>query len=472
MSQSHVGGVPGDYFGRMGPRIPFASGSTLLKNLVSWWDLDEESGTRVDAVGSNDLTDVNTVLFTSGKIGNAAIFVGANSEKLSQDPGVVGAFNGDVDWTMACWVKPGVNETAWVAGRYWGVWRGWNIQRDANRFYVQVRNSADDATTIVYDPIGDNYVAGTWYLVIAWHDSTADTVNISREPTSTGDGSGAHSTGCFTNSLAPFNIGGNTIYDNNEMDLVGLWDRVLTSDERTELYNLGASIKNEFTDNGEGFRQGLISYWTMEETGGTRADSVGGKTLSDLNTCLFTASGKTGNAASFVRANSETLYSADDAFDPQDTSFTLAFWYNPANIDATADPVSLASSGANQAWIWRVNTNGSVFFYAWNAAAEFKSGCNLANGTIEAGAWHFVIVQYDASNDTRYTSVNDGTPDSEVVESGFRTGGTANFNIGGRSGAYTDSDIDEVSYYNRVLSSAEITALYNLGAGRFYDFKT
>lgn len=41
-------------------------GSDLLTALVAWHELDEESGTRVDSHGSNDLTDNNSVLATEG----------------------------------------------------------------------------------------------------------------------------------------------------------------------------------------------------------------------------------------------------------------------------------------------------------------------------------------------------------------------------------------------------------------------
>ena len=55
----------------------------LTDNLVSWWELDEASGTRNDAHGSNHLTDGNTVAQVAGKVGNAAQFVAANAESLS-----------------------------------------------------------------------------------------------------------------------------------------------------------------------------------------------------------------------------------------------------------------------------------------------------------------------------------------------------------------------------------------------------
>ena len=53
-------------------RLPSNPGTT---GLVSYWALDETSGTRYDSHGSNDLTDNNTVGYTTGVQGNAADFI-------------------------------------------------------------------------------------------------------------------------------------------------------------------------------------------------------------------------------------------------------------------------------------------------------------------------------------------------------------------------------------------------------------
>ena len=42
--------------------------ATIESSLVSWWDLNEESGTRNDAHGTNNLTDNNTVSYSLGKV--------------------------------------------------------------------------------------------------------------------------------------------------------------------------------------------------------------------------------------------------------------------------------------------------------------------------------------------------------------------------------------------------------------------
>src|SRR5512137_2929130 len=77
------------------------AGSTLLNGLVAYWPLDEQSGTRYDAVGDADLTDNNTVLASNaGPSGTVASFVAANSESLS----VATPWNGTTSVTIAGWV--------------------------------------------------------------------------------------------------------------------------------------------------------------------------------------------------------------------------------------------------------------------------------------------------------------------------------------------------------------------------------
>ena len=51
---------------------------TLPTNLIAYWKLGEASGTRSDSKGSNNLTDNNTVTSAAGKWGTAGQFTAAN----------------------------------------------------------------------------------------------------------------------------------------------------------------------------------------------------------------------------------------------------------------------------------------------------------------------------------------------------------------------------------------------------------
>src|SRR4051812_43478016 len=78
--------------------------SPLLTNLASYWKLEEASGTRADEIGSQTLTDNNTVTQAVGKLGNAAQFTAANSESLSHADSATLSLGADQDFTLGAWV--------------------------------------------------------------------------------------------------------------------------------------------------------------------------------------------------------------------------------------------------------------------------------------------------------------------------------------------------------------------------------
>src|SRR3972149_1905325 len=79
-------------------------------DLVAGWKLDESSDgsapvARADVLGVYELTDNNTVASATGKIGNAASFVTANSESLSVADTDDALDGGDRDLTYSLWIK-------------------------------------------------------------------------------------------------------------------------------------------------------------------------------------------------------------------------------------------------------------------------------------------------------------------------------------------------------------------------------
>lgn len=72
-------------------------------NLVSWWPLEESSGTRNDSHGTNHLTDNNTVLYGTGIKGNAGDWEKDNNESLSKTDSASLSLTGSL--TIGCWIK-------------------------------------------------------------------------------------------------------------------------------------------------------------------------------------------------------------------------------------------------------------------------------------------------------------------------------------------------------------------------------
>src|SRR5689334_20334394 len=76
---------------------------SLDQNWISFWELEEASGTRVDRVTAtgNDLTDNNTVTQGTGIVGNCGQFTRANSKSLSHSSNASLLFSGS--WSTTCW---------------------------------------------------------------------------------------------------------------------------------------------------------------------------------------------------------------------------------------------------------------------------------------------------------------------------------------------------------------------------------
>lgn len=223
--------------------------SSLLTSLVSYWKLDEASGTRVDSVvaSGNDLTDNNTVTQAAGKISNAGQFTSANSETLSRADNA-SLSTGDIDFTVAGWVY---GDTLPSGG---GIIQKGNGAA-AHEFDLFFRGTGTafafriaNGTLLAQDNTIVPPSTGTWYFVVGWHDSVADTVNVQ---VNNNTAVSTATTGVApTDTAAAFIIGRSvvsTVFWNGRIDEVGFWKRVLTATERTNLYNAGAGVTYPFT---------------------------------------------------------------------------------------------------------------------------------------------------------------------------------------------------------------------------------
>lgn len=214
----------------------------LYEGLVSYWRLGEVSGSRADSIGSNTLTDNNTVTQADGKLGKAGQFTAANSEYLSIADNA-SLSTGDIDFTFCAWVYAdslGANRfivtksNLSTLGEYFLAY-----STATSRFRFAIQN-ASTFVTIDADVLGAPSTA-TWYFIVGWHDSVANTVNIQVNNGTANSGT----TGATVpaDSAQAFQLGAQSVpgdYWNGRIDSVGFWKRVLTAAERTALYNYGA----------------------------------------------------------------------------------------------------------------------------------------------------------------------------------------------------------------------------------------
>lgn len=210
----------------------------LSTSLVSYWEMEESSGTRVDSHGANDLTDNNTVGVGTGIRGNGADFVAANSERLTKTLGSTG-LELTTTFSVSTWVKTdltGAYRAIYYSGENTNAWS--LFITNTTKVSFTENNIADNvgATTLS---------AGTWYHVVVVKD-----------------GDGANNLKLYINGTLDGTFSVGTVQAPSGTAVIGaklesgsyanFWDGIIdetlvtgkayTSSEVLELYNSGAGI--------------------------------------------------------------------------------------------------------------------------------------------------------------------------------------------------------------------------------------
>lgn len=222
-----------------GDAFTIDSEGTLATNLIAYWKLNETSGTRADYKGGNTLTDNNTVTSNPGKQDNAAQFAKANSEYLSIADNTA-LSTGNISFSMAGWFYFDDKSTAsGLAGKHEtsGQYEYLLYYDGADRVRFAVSSTGTSTAEITASNHGAIAI-NTWLFVAAWHDSVNDQICIS---VNNGSANCLVHTAGVRDGTSPFQIGRSATgnYFAGRADELGFWKKVLTSQERTDLYNSG-----------------------------------------------------------------------------------------------------------------------------------------------------------------------------------------------------------------------------------------
>lgn len=424
---------------------------SLATDLVIYWELDEASGTRYDETSSNvDLTPSTTLSTTTGVIDDAVSL--GTGEYLYTAAAPAEFDRATADWSLACWVK---FDTAALAQRVLGQTGTSDIS-----WFMQIQNTgvirlriSDDGSSLtnVADTTGV-FSNNTWYFVYIYRDYASNeigiSVNGSTPDTATFSASQWESSDSFTLSD---NVNG---LQGAHLDLVGYWHRVLTSSEVSDLYNSGSGL----------------DYATITGGGSSsvdRSDSAGLVTLTE-NGIVESGGGILNNGVVFDGDTTKYLEaSSASSLQPADTDFTYSCW---VNLSAkTADQTFIGKwSSANQEY--RLWYDQSTDRFCWSVSDSGSNEVTVVDTQIgsPATSTDYLLVAYHNSTTNEIgLSINAGTPDTASHSAGIYTG-TAKYRIGSSSDA-PEAIVDEVGFWSKVLTSGEISALYNSGAGMSYS---
>lgn len=216
------------------------------------------------------------------------------------------------------------------------------------------------------------------------------------------------------------------------------------------------------------------AYWSMEESSGQRNDAVGANHLVESFATINSRSGRVGNGADIVPGGFSLLKIANNAtIVTGDRDWTYNFWVNADSLGAFQFFANKGySEGAsNREWIVSKTGAGNplaldVFFGAAGSARV----TNTSGGEPVTSTFYMITILHDSVNNLIGIQLNAGTRDTTSHPDGVNSG-NQDLEFGGSVGVgtYFDGLFDETGWWaGMVLTTAEVTWLYNAGAGRSY----
>jgi len=216
--------------------------STLYNNLIAAWGLNEASGTIYDYTANDyDGTATNTPTYEAGgKVNEAISYLRTSTEYI--DFGTSFWDPGTSDVSVSAWFYVNsLNVHHGIVGN-WGTYPYWYLRVSNINYIYGVVNFAGTNIDVDSDVFG-TVSTGTWYHIIFTLDRSGNALLYVNNGVQGAESISAHSAVSLANDNTHA-IGGigdeNATYAmDGRVDAVQVWSKILTSDERAELYNSG-----------------------------------------------------------------------------------------------------------------------------------------------------------------------------------------------------------------------------------------
>lgn len=213
----------------------------------------------------------------------------------------------------------------------------------------------------------------------------------------------------------------------------------------------------------------IVAYYKME---GNSNDAVAANNGTDTSITYSSGNGKILQGAGFPgNPGKITLPSGVFAFPQGTNAFTINLWATPST--SGGDIVSFTNGGAGfmneVVRILLASGAGGLIGQRANGSSFTQI---FGGSTLTAGTYYMATLVYDGTNISIYlNAVSDATPVASAFSVNTITGAVFGLEIN-TSTNYVTGHLDEVGFWSRALSGAEITQLYNGGIGLTYPFTT
>lgn len=220
--------------------------------------------------------------------------------------------------------------------------------------------------------------------------------------------------------------------------------------------NLGLGVASAA---GTGLWDGLTHYWRLEETAGNnRADAIGAETFTEIGGTVSSGTGINGNCV--VVTTGSTHYLEGTGAFPAATALTINLWVKSA-LPSTAFGFLRTDGDSDPAFsLFNIASLTDVCVPAY---MDVPAANNCVD--ITANTWQMITFTWDGAS---VKKLGQNGAVSAFTDANLIPGGASVLILGDPGGASSvNYSVDEIGLWSRVLSSSEISQLWNSGTGQF-----
>jgi len=305
---------------------------------------------------------------------------------------------------------------------------------------------------------------GVWYHIVFKVDSTGNSIWVDGIQWTGTYASGSSSTSGFlssvlsTNDLCRFGRAySGSRYFSGVLDEVRVYSRAITEDEVLQLaagYDTDADSVETLTYENE-------LYYSCDDadlTGSNPDDLSGNGNDGTNNGCTTGVTGKLNQAFNYNGSSNNVITPVG-----QTSDFTWIAWINPNTDSSFRNVMSLIKTGNTdyRVVIQKNTTNKITFGWDDNTESGVATGSTLSNNT-----WYLVILTKSGESWNMYLN---NSLDASTTTSSFdmtQLTDVVNFGRYATGIVHWSGETDEMGIWNRALTAAERTELWNSGAGK------
>jgi len=215
---------------------------------------------------------------------------------------------------------------------------------------------------------------------------------------------------------------------------------------------------------------GLMAYWKLDESSGNAVDASGNG-ITGTSSNISYASGKINNCYTFNGSSSKVAFG--NVVKPT-SAISFSGWYKSSSSSKDNTMIDCIGYTANfQGYSFGVNTSNQVLIYLGNNTAnflDFETNPSGAVVTINDGNWHWIAGTWDGSNVYLYLDSYKSGASTWAYTLSYSASNSLNMGFYNYGTLWATASFDEVGIWNRVLTTSELSTLYNSGSGKQYPF--